>query len=193
MDYTLFQYIYQWVGRYPALDGLMIFLAHWLTPIVIIVFAFMGIEQFWRERRLPLYLVALMTGIAGWSMQFFIALVFFFQRPFALLGFNPLISHNPIDSSFPSGHASFLFGMAFYYLLTKYESSPNLRIKKWVGWGFLLIASLVSFARIYAGVHWPLDIVGGMFTGLLAACLMMSMLKLFNATKRHREHKIIRS
>lgn len=64
--------------------------------------------------------------------------------------------------SFPSGHAAAIFaitgiwimGLARHYLL---------RVL------LLVLATLVSLSRVMVGVHWPLDLLGGMLGGWLAA------------------------
>jgi len=57
--------------------------------------------------------------------------------------------------SFPSNHASNVFGLATF--LTFFYP------RKW-GWYFG-IAGAVAFSRIYVGVHYPLDILGGLILG----------------------------
>ena len=39
--------------------------------------------------------------------------------------------------------------------------------RKWGAWYFIL-ATLMGIARIYAGVHWPLDIIGGAAIGIVS-------------------------
>jgi len=53
--------------------------------------------------------------------------------------------------SFPSGHATFSFAMAAF--LAGYE-------RRWK-WGLYILAALISFSRIYLGVHYPLDVIAG--------------------------------
>jgi len=36
---------------------------------------------------------------------------------------------------------------------------------------------LMGIARVYAGVHWPIDIVGGAVVGLLSAWFMHWLLR----------------
>jgi len=74
-----------------------------------------------------------------------------------------LISESPNDYSYPSGHALIVATGGIIALLTlPYIISIP-----------LLIESIsVSYSRIYLGVHWPIDIVGGWILGLAIALLI---------------------
>jgi membrane-associated phospholipid phosphatase len=63
-----------------------------------------------------------------------------------------------LDSSYPSGHALIVsIGAAF--------SVAKFR-RKAVALLFVLEAALVCYARVYVGMHYPLDVVGGIFLGI---------------------------
>lgn len=64
-------------------------------------------------------------------------------------------------SAFPSGHATAIFALAGVLVL--------LWASGWQRWLLLLCAIAVSISRSVAGVHWPLDLLGGMLGGWLAA------------------------
>ncbi len=69
--------------------------------------------------------------------------------------------------SFPSGHA--MVSMTFYtimtYLLTRKKSGNSYNTILWI-LNFTFIA-LIGYSRIYLGVHWPTDIIGGYIAGIL--------------------------
>jgi undecaprenyl-diphosphatase len=70
-----------------------------------------------------------------------------------------LIPQNP---SFPSRHAAFTFGISFYLL---FYSTPLAII-------FLVCSCLVGIARVFCGVHWFSDILGGIVSGLASAIII---------------------
>jgi undecaprenyl-diphosphatase len=39
---------------------------------------------------------------------------------------------------------------------------------------FLLLAAAIAYSRLYVGVHWPLDVVGGAVLGVVTALLLLS-------------------
>ena len=66
----------------------------------------------------------------------------------------------PTSMAFPSGTAAAVFGAATFVALA------------WgwkVGVPALVFAAIVSFTRVYAGIHWPSDMVGGAAVGALSA------------------------
>jgi undecaprenyl-diphosphatase len=70
----------------------------------------------------------------------------------------PLVTA-PHDASFPSGHAATSFAAAI--VLTFYAP-------RWAPL-WILLAVAIGFSRVYVGVHYPLDILGGAVLGVLIA------------------------
>lgn len=68
--------------------------------------------------------------------------------------------------SFPSSHAANHFAIAITLSLFFIPRNKTL--------SFILIlwASLICFAQIYVGVHFPSDVIGGMLIGVLLASLV---------------------
>ncbi len=61
--------------------------------------------------------------------------------------------------SFPSSHAVNIFAAAFFLA----------RLWRRLAWPIYGIAAVVGYSRIYIGIHYPLDVVGGAGIGLLIA------------------------
>jgi len=69
-----------------------------------------------------------------------------------------LIFHKA-ETSFPSDHTTFLFAIAWSFMLFRVRF-----------WGlFLILAFLGGISRIYVGVHYPYDILGGIVVGFMGA------------------------
>ena len=100
---------------------------------------------------------------------------FFRLRPCNVAGYSSwihvLVGYRPQSSSFTSSHAANHFAIAtFLYLSLK----P--RLNYWPAL-FFFWAFLISFAQVYVGVHYPLDITAGALIGILIGYLSG---KLFN-------------
>ncbi|MEK7114763.1 MAG: phosphatase PAP2 family protein, partial [Patescibacteria group bacterium] len=81
------------------------------------------------------------------------------------LVFKPLIDLE-FSNSFPSGHASVFFALAMAVFLFN---------RRW-SYYFFVGAVLNGLARVYVGVHWPTDILGGMVVGILSALIVWKVL-----------------
>ena len=79
-------------------------------------------------------------------------------RPFAEHDLN-LLFYEPTDPSFPSNSAAVGFALATAVFLRH----------RALGGGLYLLAFLWGFARVYAGVHYPSDILGGAALGVVSA------------------------
>lgn len=89
-------------------------------------------------------------------------------RPYEVIeGLTNLIGPQS-DFSFPSGHtaASFAFAVAFAMTAPKKYSVPA-----------LVLACLISLSRLYVGVHYPTDILGGIVIGALCGILAVWIVK----------------
>jgi undecaprenyl-diphosphatase len=70
----------------------------------------------------------------------------------------------PTDGSFPSGHsmsAIGIYGVVAAALIALYPQTRRVMIV-----AVTLLVAAIGFSRVYLGVHWPSDVVGGLLGGL---------------------------
>ncbi len=87
-------------------------------------------------------------------------------RPYdAVEGLVPLVKKLR-DYSFPSGHTCASFSCAVVY----YKMYPDIK-----GKGAMVLAVLIGLSRLYVGVHYPTDVLGGAIVGWLSAILALQI------------------
>lgn len=112
-----------------------------------------------RRRAALVWVVAGMVGLfVGWAIKRGVA------RPRPHLG--PWLVF-PHDFSFPSGHAlgtSLVYPLLAWRLSARYPAA-----RAWFWLAAILIVVWVGIGRLYLGVHWPTDVLGGWAIGAFIA------------------------
>ena len=85
----------------------------------------------------------------------------------------PLV-HVPHTGSFPSGHATTAFACAAVLAW----ASPRLALPAFV------LAAGIAWSRVYVGVHWPLDVLGGAALGLLIATALLTLVAVLRRSRQ---------
>ena len=95
-----------------------------------------------------------------------------------------LVKYCPVSSGFTSSHAANHFAAAMFIFVTLRQ---KINIGKW--WVLIFVWALIpSYAQIYVGVHFPTDILGGIFAGLILGFFVGSV---FNRIVLKKTHLII--
>jgi len=165
----LFFKINSLVGRYRWLDVFGWFgaeLAIFLMLAVYIVYLFFNFSLYPIGESIPVFIIA---WIIGFLLSLLIGYLVKSPRPYIT---HPEQVKKKINTlfgwkSFPSDHSMTAFLILF------------LSIGNPLAWIFLALALLVGFGRVFTGVHYPLDVIGGAFVAYISMHLANLILFLF--------------
>ncbi|MGB3766291.1 MAG: phosphatase PAP2 family protein [Phormidesmis sp.] len=168
-DETILLHIHQLAN--PALDKLMVFITrigdpHTVVPLTGIVFIFLLIKR----QRLAATFFAI-DAAGGVALSYFLKLAFSKPRPQL---WNSAV--NEVTYSYPSGHA--LGSMVIYGFLSYIFATLYPRYSAAIYAFAVLMIISIGFSRLYLGVHWPTDILGGYGIGFLWIMVCISLLRL---------------
>ncbi len=166
LDYTLFSWINGLAGKNALADSAMrAFCNDHLVPFTLgflaLVLLLKGRDREEDRRNIAAVIRLVLTiALSAAFMQLVITIVHR-PRPFVDHPVN-LLFYRPTDWSFPSNPATASFSFFFSVLLSDRRSA----------WWFFPPALLMSFARVFCGVHYPGDVLAGALIALAAACLV---------------------
>lgn len=168
-DLYIFNQINNLAGNWPWLDAFGIFCAKYLGYILaaaVFLFLFKNWRKYWR---IAVYgFGAAILARLGFTE--IIRLVFPKSRPFINNNVHLLLKDmDHVYHSFPSGHASFFFGLStvvYFY-------------NKKVGALFLISSFLICLGRVFVGVHWPSDVTVGAIVGIFSGWLVFRIFRRF--------------
>lgn len=137
----------------------------WALPAIIGIGWLRGSEH---TRKVLLEATA--SGLVGLLINQIIGLIWQHPRPF-IIGLGHTLIPHAADSSFPSDHLTLLWAVAFSFLMHR---SPRM-----AGLALALLGLPVAWARIYLGVHFPLDMVGAALVAGLGAWLAFREMRVY--------------
>jgi undecaprenyl-diphosphatase len=162
VDYRVEQWVNGPAGTYAALDTLMRDLANWGQWIFIGIVVAWFIYGWVRGERRDRWgaIAALVAAAIALGVNQIFARLWDRPRPFVAhpQSVHVLIAH-AADGSFPSDHASAGFAIAVTLFVVH---------RRW-GTAAIVMAALMSYARVFDGVHYPGDVLAGALIGTLVA------------------------
>jgi undecaprenyl-diphosphatase len=203
VNWLLFTTINAPAGHTPVLDTLMPLLANdalYIFPLLVLLLWLLpgGRSAALKTERSVSHEAVIWAAAAvilALLINVTLGALIYEPRPFVSAHVHQLIAH-AADASFPSDHTAVAFALASVLLLrfwlarrasvsqtkaSQYDNQPlseaaraRLRwrtgILAAVG---LLLAIAMGYARIYVGVHYPLDIIGGALIGICSALIIL--------------------
>ena len=191
MDGDLLLFIQEYI-RNDFLDPIMIFITHTGDyGILCIAVAFILILI--PKTRILGHLTGFSIGIEFIINNVLIKNLVARIRPYEVIEDLILMIEPQPDYSFPSGHTGVTFafaGVMLYALIYGIDGG----LSKTKGYrlatlGTLLYAVLLAFSRLYVGVHYPTDVLGGLFIGLISGCAGYHIEKAVRKKWEQRKHK----
>lgn len=161
LDILIFQQINGWATHWAVLDAVGIFFAEYLQY----VFGAAVIWLFRKNIKAVIWSVAAAV-LAKFGVVALIRLLFARSRPFVENHINLLIKEVD-EPSFPSGHAAFFFAL----------STVIYSYNKKAGVMAFIASLLISFSRVFVGVHWPSDILIGAVVGVFCGWFTVKLTK----------------
>ena len=102
-------------------------------------------------------------------------------RPYEVIEGLTRIIEKQSDRSFPSGHTanSMAVGVSLWLVSKKYEiiGDKKLYFPKAAGRAVLVWSVLVGLSRLYVGVHFPTDVLGGAIVAILNTVIVFTVYK----------------
>ena len=151
-----------WLGRT---------LAEWPVFIALLLEALAWYRQ--TDRKLLAQRAVVATPLAM-GMALAIRCTYYNPRPF-VLGLGRMLIEHDATTSFPSFHATFLFSLALPLFMQRGARGTALAI--------VLLGLGIAWARIFVGVHYPLDMAGAFITAAIATAIACAV---FKRPKAHR-------
>lgn len=165
-DKALFLWINGLVGSFKLFDRAIEWVvSDYMVPasmtLVLVGLWFVGKDGFTRHK----YQIGVLTALSSMALSsgavFIINAVYFRPRPFDNHEISMLF-YQPTDSSFPSNSAAATFAIA----------AAVWGVNQRIGSILFATATVYGFARIYAGVHYPMDIGASALIAVIVTSLV---------------------
>ena len=174
MNNNIFYFFYSLAHKSTFFDKVVVFTADIFPYIVIVlagIFLIFYHKVFFTENPIKIFIqkwkeisLVFFSSALAWLFAYILKYLFHTERPFNI--FSQITSLFPETGyAFPSGHATFFMTLAISLFF----------VDKKVGYIFIFFALLIGIARIIAGVHFPIDILGGFVLGFAIAFFLKNV------------------
>ena len=163
LDLEIFYFLNGFIHSSAIIDTLVVFFSQYYV-FVVGLFFLITIYKLPKSKKERIKILLFTIGITGVTRFGIMEAIHLFDqrlRPFIELSAPHLFVVNAY--SFPSGHTTFIFALAtvawYYHQKASY---------------FIFVSGfIIGIARIMAGVHYPLDILGGIIVGIVSAYVLV--------------------
>jgi len=168
-DLTIMKYTHNNIN--PMILSIMNFISYIGSERFLIPAAAIAISYWLIKRNYYISKLLLVSTLGSYSLNYILKQIFQRTRPFEYF----LVEQGGL--SFPSGHSMVtmtLYSTIAFLLAKKTQDKSKKRIIHTIA---ILMICLMGISRIYLGVHWPTDIVGGYLAGYIFYYLSVLIIK----------------
>ena len=173
-DQKMFLAINSMVGTSSVIDSsARIIASDYLVPVflfLLLIFLWYKESSIGKKIKTRLSVLnSISTLLLACLIVFALNQILFRERPFNLMEAN-LIFYTPTDSSFPSNSVAAVMGLTI----------PVFNVYRKMGCLMMSSSFCLAFCRIYVGIHFPGDVLGGILTALVAFMFSTLLINLFS-------------
>ena len=174
LDFTIASYLNDFSGKSDSIDSLLaIAISDYCIPVILALTLFYLWFAGTNNKERYTFQRAVLSAIVSLGLANLFVLVindyYYRERPFLAHDIT-LLFYAPTDSSFPANPAALSFALAF---------SIWLKVKT-TGRYLFVFSAIWCISRIYAGIFFPSDIVGGAVLGITASLTGSYLLKILD-------------
>lgn len=179
INLNIFQFIYNLNRFFPTNVPIGLFCGEYLIYILgIVILLYLLLSKEPKQEKIKwLSILILACCFSNVMVTPAIHYVYKSERPFLVMpevgNYKNFLKVTEYTKSFPSGHTALAFALAMVLFL----------YNKKTGIAAFAVAFLVGLGRILMGVHWPLDVLGGIGVGILCGWIAYGLIsRLFSKT-----------
>lgn len=139
----------------PLIDSLMVGISEYTVYLIPLLLAYLFFEDHVES------VLVFLSGVAGLAVSYLAGFLYTHPGPYTV--FTTILTDPVGENAFPSQHTTLVFAVAFAVAWKR----PKL------GAAAILVAGLTGFARIYTGLHWPVDVLGGIVSAGIGVAIVM--------------------
>lgn len=162
MNHSIFYILYN-LSSIPIISKIALFLSYPFTYFVIFLLIIWAV--FISQRKMYNFSLLFLSGLTSWLVSNILKNIIRMNRPFVDLNIIPV--YKEIGFSFPSQHMAVFIAIA----------TSMFFINRKAGYVFLIIAFLIGISRVIIGVHYPVDLLGGLVVGVLVSLIFIELFK----------------
>lgn len=160
--------IFELMRGSPSTSRFMTVVAAWLAEAPAVIAGCVALWYVIKRRSMRTVLSIALGLIVAKVIESIIANHAYHPRPFAA-GFGPSLVAHAANNSMPSSHVTFVLFLCFYF---------SLKREWYLAITLFVLASVLAWARVFVGIHWPLDMVGSALSASICALIAYAMQKL---------------